>query len=192
MSDDVEALIERFYSLIEPKVSDESNKEIERLICTIGKASLWPKALAAIEDWTAPDNDRAEHFGRFWQFHGTNLGCWLRSDRVPLIDAFKAVFPPYPGPDLTLYRGQGITDHERKDYGLSWSLSLTTARSFADHDRVPAEGEPVVLKIAAKKHMIVAQITNDKEFHREYEYILDPRSVVRHVEIVEKRCRSTK
>jgi len=81
------------------------------------------------------------------------LAIWIESKALPLrvghrrvlVDALRVLFPcNYSGPSLTLYRGAGSNERQRRLYGLAWTTNIDVARKFAEDRAVPAR------KVAAK------------------------------------------
>jgi hypothetical protein len=102
---------------------------------------------------------------------------------MPLyVDALKRHLPPYDGPDLTLYRGELESRHQRGIYGFAWSTKIECARCFALRSQ---DGGGVVVKTEAPAKIIICGPTAHSVRLDEHEYIVDPRAIAS-VEMVER------
>lgn len=144
------------------------------LLREVVKLDVHPMAQAKfLEQWTKV---------ALWQKIRASVGdddLWFAS--------LRKLLPPYDGPEVQLLRGQRINEA----VGMSWTRSWNIAQMFArygtavDHEMrytKPRDGE--VIEATLHKEIICAPCLlpirpHDKAFgyHKEGEYIVDPRTV---------------
>jgi len=119
-----------------------------------------------------------------------NMRC---DDHRALCQALRILMPKYNGPELRLYRGAAALERRRRQYGISWTSSLSAAEEFAEGYRKRPEGSVVLETIAMPAAIISAveyppPITKAEkvgaglppnakvtEWHEECEYLVDRR-----------------
>jgi hypothetical protein len=107
----------------------------------------------------------------FWVRNGDDLrGEMIRAELVRLL---QAVFPPYAGPDLTLYRGEN-GDWAKRTPSLSWTRSIDVARAFAQQNgRLHMLGG-LVLQATVPAERIIVDLA-DHDYPDEQEVLVDAR-----------------
>jgi hypothetical protein len=146
-------------------------RALDRLDC-------WHEAIHQLTADPRPSSDLAEALLHFWVTHGFRFASSLKGDLV-LADALRHLLPLYAGPGLTLYRGELLTRHEARIYGMSWTPKIDVAQIFADRRLHLGEGPGLMLEIDAAPQMIVADRPAHTSWLGEMEYIVDPRMIDR-------------
>jgi len=72
-----------------------------------------------------------------------------------IIGALRALYPPFRGRGLRLYRGESVGNRRRRTYGYSWTLSREVAECFATGLHQAAEGGSVLLETDAPSAAII-------------------------------------
>jgi len=113
------------------------------------------------------------------------LGRWIEdgelrdgSRDLDLLDAMRAMLPPYHGPSQRLYRGEGASNRRRRTYGPSWSLSREIAEDFAKAAAFYYQGG-VVLEAMVPPEAIIASPHLVSNHFGEDEYLVDRRCLGR-------------
>lgn len=113
------------------------------------------------------------HFLQMWP----RIGDAMRSntnDDLALINAARALLPPYAGSARVLYRGDSYFNRRRRSYGLSWSARRYVAEGFAQGMwQTYVEGS-VLLRVTAGPEAIIAVVGNTRG---EHEYLVDRRKL---------------
>ena len=86
--------------------------------------------------------------------HGDHIRQESGND-LDLIQALPAIFPPYKGPALHLYRGEGAWNRRCRTYGFSWTLDRQVAKKFARRLCSHGEGGSVVIETHAPSGAII-------------------------------------
>jgi hypothetical protein len=100
-------------------------------------------------------------------------------DDLLLIRALRVVLPPYRGPTVTLFRGDGARNCRRRTYGLSWTSELAVAEDFANREWRTTEGGSVVLETLAPPDAILCAPGLHDDRYGENEYLIDRRRLGR-------------
>jgi hypothetical protein len=159
---------------------EASMRALDRLHC-------WRRAVDSLMTGPSPNIAKGQVLLSFWLTYGLRIiPTGLKEDMPHLFDAFKYLFPPYPGEDLTLYRSELESRHSKGVYGISWTPILEKAKQLANR-RSRIEGRGVVLKIEATPNMIAIRVNDysDRAATREEdEHLVDPRMIHGKVSIV--------
>jgi hypothetical protein len=116
----------------------------------------------------------------FWARNGDDLrGEMTRAELVRLL---RVVFPPYEGPDLTLYRGEN-GGWARRTPSLSWTRDIQIALAFAQQNGRLHELGGVLLQANVPAERIIASLA-DHDHADEQEVLVDARGLK--FEIVER------
>jgi len=135
----------------------------------------WRRAMRAIRKHPCQSEEfRKVLLNDLWLCSGEHIRNETNDDLV-LIDALRAMLPRYTGPALTLYRGDGAANRRRRTYGLSWSVSIDTARSFARDTWQTTQGGSVLLEAHAPTDAIICAPALVNDGYGEEEYIVDRR-----------------
>jgi hypothetical protein len=121
-------------------------------------------------------------FREHWIHDGDQLREAVGNDRG-IMDAMRALLPPYTGPALVAYRGDSFFNRRRRTYGMSWSANIDVARLFAEGNWRTFEGGSVLLRAEAPPESIVLAVNPDDDPYGESEVIVDRRRL-RGVEVV--------
>jgi hypothetical protein len=111
-----------------------------------------------------------------WVQHGESWRTEVNDDLV-LTGALWALFPPYRGPAVVLYRGDTALNRKRRLYGACWSRLRTIAEQHAQHKRHGPQGS-VLLKTLAPREAIICALPDHTE-SVEAEYLVDRRRLGR-------------
>src|SRR5262249_32138134 len=89
----------------------------------------------------------------------------LEGDDLAIVKALRAIFPPYRGRGLRLYRGDSAFNRRRRTYGISWTTSREVAEGFAHGlwKRVP--GGSVLLETDAVPAAIIRVLRGGMHAH---------------------------
>jgi hypothetical protein len=138
----------------------------------------WREGFMAVRRVTSVPSKVRERFLAIWVNHGDSIRSAVADDLV-LIDGLRVLLPPYEGPAMTLYRGEGAWNRRRRTYGLSWSADRGVGESFAQGLWQTCEGGSVLLESAAPAGAIIcspAMLGTDRD---EAEYLVDRRRLAR-------------
>ncbi len=102
--------------------------------------------------------------------------------RAELVRLLRVVFPPYEGPDLTLYRGEN-GGWARRTPSLSWTRDIQIARDYAQESGRLHELGGVLLQASIPAERIIADLA-DHDHADEQEVLVDARGL--NFEIVER------
>ncbi len=119
-----------------------------------GSGSGWRRLLRRVARMPSPPS--AEFRAVFLDLM-TRSGDHLRQEAgdLPVIDALRALYPPYRGRGLRLYRGESARNRRRRTYGYSWTRSREVAECFATGLHQTAEGGSVLLETDAPAAAII-------------------------------------
>lgn len=145
----------------------------------------WPTALRRAARLTTIPAASQALFLKLWVAGGDSIRCAGGGD-LELLAALRILLPRYSGPSLTLYRGEGTANRQRRTYGLSWSASEAVADSFAQSTWRRSIGGSVLLRTVAPAEAIVcAPLHHGHDRYAEKEYLLDRRLLSR-VEVIRR------
>jgi hypothetical protein len=103
----------------------------------------------------------------------TFLGAWVEHKSISLwcsklpFDALRLLLPPYEGPEIQLFRGTTVREHERARYGLSWTADIAIAEKFATGEKGigPMTDEVgVVLRTLALPEAVLCDVDKNLPF----------------------------
>lgn len=114
--------------------------------------------------------------------------CWLRinlkfgdhirqevgNDRL-LICVLRVLLPPYRGPAMTLFRGDGALARKHRTYGASWTSDRAVAESHAAGLWRQSTGGSVLLQTVAPPDAIICAVSSVEDRYGETEYLVDRR-----------------
>jgi hypothetical protein len=122
-----------------------------------------------------------KHFVSFWVNHADDLRAELT--RAEAIRFARAIFEPYQGEALTLYRGEN-REWARRAPSISWTTDLDIARAFAHRSARNHRSGGLVLRASVPAERIIADLTAHG-YSDECEYLVDTRrlpvSILEHV-----------
>ncbi len=135
----------------------------------------WARAFRAVARLgSVPDATRA-----FFLRVQVESGDHIRQetlDDLALTDGLRVLLPPYTGPAMTLYRGEGAHNRSRRTYGLSWSASRDVADECAQGWVQASDGGSVLLQADVPSAAIIcAPAVSSKDLYDEAEYLVDRR-----------------
>jgi hypothetical protein len=152
--------------------------DAERLVASIealDNCGGWRSALRQCARLRAIQEDMKSRLLELWRFSGDHIRLEVGDDRI-LIQALRAMLPPYDGPDLTLYRGDSAWNRRRRTYGLSWSGSREVADSFAAGALWRScRGGSVLLQAQVPAEAVISAPALLANGHGEDEYLVDRR-----------------
>ena len=156
----------------------------------------WSRAFKEFAKLTAVPKKMQRAFQAAWvETKGTSLSA---SDPALLTTALRAIMPPYTGRRaVRLFRGASWVEHERREYGHSWTASAAAAEDFARDPRQTLPGGSVLLETLVPPSAIISKFKYPKpftsaekaaflsegpnikivEWHEEQEYLVDPREL---------------
>jgi hypothetical protein len=112
-----------------------------------------------------------------WVRHGVGLREEVNDDRL-FVAGLRVLLPPYTGPALDLYRGDGFANRKYRTYGLSWSTDEGMADGFARGVWRTTEGGSVLLRVNAQPDAIICDTRAFPAYQDlEHEVIVDPRKL---------------
>jgi hypothetical protein len=106
--------------------------------------------------------------------HGEHIRLEVGDDLL-LIRALRVLLPPYRGPAVMLFRGDGARNCRRRTYGLSWTGERAVAEDFANREWRTTEGGSVVLQTLASPEAIICAPCLHDDGYGENEYLIDRR-----------------
>lgn len=148
---------------------------------------LWDQTFRDLKTISAPAQIRTA-FARMWCSRGDHLRSCVNND-LTLIRGLRALLPPYRGPALQLYRGEGVFNRRRRTYGLSWTSEINIARQHAQHDEY-RDGSLLITTFANPQAIISRPAKRGERFYGEKEYLVDRRGL-KAVEVLERYCETT-
>jgi hypothetical protein len=99
-------------------------------------------------------------------------------DDLVYASGLRALLPPYQGPAMLLYRGEGAMNRKYRNYGLAWSSTKEVARAYAETGKYRSSmGGSVLLSTLAKPESIICAPALISDRYKEQEYILDRREL---------------
>ena len=122
-----------------------------------------PEAAPSIRDW----------FLEHWIEHGDGLRTESRD--LELLSALAVLLPPYQGPAMQLFRGDGFINRRRRTYGMSWSSERVVADAFARSRANLYQEGSVLITAEVPANAIVCAVPVPNDHYKECEYIVDRR-----------------
>ena len=89
----------------------------------------WQAALRRVPH-TVVHAETRKFFVELWIHYGEHIRQEVNDDLLLGI-ALKVLLPPYEGPAMRLYRGEGAYNRKYRKYGMSWSSDVAVAEKFA-------------------------------------------------------------
>jgi len=100
-------------------------------------------------------------------------------EAIPLIKGLRALFPPYDGPAIKVYRGETLAKATKGKCGISWTTDPEVAEEFAKDSRQVAEGGSCVIETWAFPEAIIGSTALVGDFYNEREILIDRRRLGR-------------
>jgi hypothetical protein len=113
-----------------------------------------------------------------WADLGDSLRAAAATD-LELINALRVLLPPYDGPALRLFRGDGAINRRRRAYGASWTTSPEVAEAFAVNRSVDYPDGTVLLETEAPAGAIISATWLLHNDYGEFEHVVDRRRLQR-------------
>jgi hypothetical protein len=163
--------------------------DIRRFVDAMGELEYvcrgWSQALRG----TLKSPVQPDHFRRLlldmWRHHGEHLRSEVDND-LQLLDALRLMLPPYIGPAITVFRGDGFANRKRRTYGLSWSRDVEIAREFGSRGTWrTTRGGSVLLEASAPPDAVICEVCEADDDYCEKEIIIDRRRL-RSVKVLER------
>jgi hypothetical protein len=134
----------------------------------------WPAAMRAISRLGSVPNKTRRAFLRLYVRYGDHLRQEAGDD-IALINGFRSLLPPYTGPAVRLYRGQGALKPRKRSIGMAWTASREVAESFAQGDWQLCDDGSVLLATLAPPDAIICRVSRTEDRYGEAEYLVDRR-----------------
>jgi hypothetical protein len=144
----------------------------------------WPQVMRKIAKSPAPSDQFRRFLLNLWRHDRDHIRQEVGDDLL-LADALRVMLPPYDGPAITLYRGEGFGNRKRRTYGLSWSSDIEIARCFAKRYCRNTSGGSVLLEVTASPEAIVCRVAEAVDSYVEKEVVVD-RRLLRGVKALER------
>lgn len=129
-------------------------------------------AIRAVSRLLSVPNAIKDAFLQAWLSQGDGIRQRAGSDRE-LIRAMRILLPPYNGPAMQLYRGDGARNRRRRTYGLSWSSEREVAEAHANSMWRTTIGGSVLLETVAPPEAIICAVIDHDNGYGESEYLVD-------------------
>jgi hypothetical protein len=171
---DVARCLHEFYAALRNNKRDRLEAAME----TAARLGCWRQAIAQFLTIPTPDPKLGSALLSFWNDYGLwRIGRELADDLTVFVDVLRRFLNPYAGPGMTLYRGEILKRHRIAQYGIAWTTDRKVAEGFAEL-RTLLDGGGVLLRCHVPSHAIISAPTaHSADWLREYEYIVDPRSL---------------
>jgi hypothetical protein len=145
----------------------------------------WTDALRRVARSASPPDQFRHFLLDVWRHHGDHIRQEVDDDLL-LARALRVMLPPYTGPAITLYRGEGFRNRKRRTYGLAWSRQVEIAREFARTGLWrTTNGGSVLLEVTAPSEAIICEVPETDDSYAEKEVIVDRRHL-RAVKVLER------
>lgn len=164
----------------------DTSASLEHALNALEMTGTWVKAMLAVARAPTLTDEARLQFLECWLTHGNSIRGHVNDDLV-LIQGLRALLPRHQGRrTFILYRGDSAFNRQRRSYGLSWSTSADTARSFANGLWSTFNGGAVVLRACVPASAIIcAPVKFGGDRYAEKEYLVDRRRLGR-VTIIER------
>ena len=159
----------------------------ERLCAAIEELEthcLWPQAIRLCTHLTSVPADMQDALLEVWTHCGDALRGGAASDLI-WVDALRVLLPPYTGPAVPLFRGEGAWNRRHRSYGMSWSANVGVADYFASRGRSNYQGGTVLLQAEVPPEAIVCAPARLANGYAEDEFIVDRRRL-RRVDVLKR------
>ena len=151
---------------------------VEAAVKQVEMERLWRPAVTAITRLGKPHTTISMKIHSLWTERGHRIREQVLDDGM-LLDALRILLPTYNGSGLTLYRGENFDRWKRRSFGFAWTPSKDVARMFA-RGLNAAHGEGgILLCVDALCEAIIAAPSQHSIYLQEYEYVVDPRQLLR-------------
>jgi hypothetical protein len=134
----------------------------------------WARGVRAASRLTGLSEASRRLFLDFWIEEGDTLRGATPSD-LDLIRVLRALLPPYEGPAMRLYRGEGARNRRRRTYGMAWSAEREIAEGFFRGNAALYAGGTVLLEAHVPADAIICSPHVDGGAYDEVEYLVDRR-----------------
>lgn len=150
---------------------------VEAAVDALLRLNRLGKAFTDCERGRTPNETKVKTLLNLWNSHGLwRIPRELKDSLYLFIDAIRYFAPPYSGQGLTLYRGQSVSRHDNRVYGISWTSEYKIAVEFSRLRDTPG----IVLRVDATPEMIAVYVPDYISAGRtkeEDEYLVDPRLI---------------
>lgn len=145
---------------------------------------MWCGAMRAVSSEPNVSREFRDGFLRLWIRSGDHIRQEIGDDLI-LASGLRALLPPYDGPGLRLYRGEGASNRSRRTYGLSWTSDCDIAAAFAQGLVQTSHGGSVLLSATAPREAIICApaLLNDR--YQETEYLVG-RRLLKNVKVLQR------
>jgi hypothetical protein len=145
---------------------------------------VWPAFMKAISGGPCPEKFRHYFLGTYIS-SGDHIRLEVGDDLI-LINGLRSLLPPYTGPAMTLYRGEGALNRTRRTYGPGWTPSKQVARAYACCGLYRStKGGSVLLQAFAPAAAIICAPGLIDDRYEEQEYVVDRRRLT-DVRVIER------
>jgi hypothetical protein len=115
----------------------------------------WKPALRACGRPASVPPQTQEAFLDLWIAGGETSRSNVGNDLI-LLNALKILLPPYKCGAVPLFRGEGVGNHERRTYGMSWSAVRSLAEQYAANRADRYQGSTVLVETLAPPEAILS------------------------------------
>lgn len=116
------------------------------------------------------------HFHSVWTVSGHHIRSQIGDD-ILLAKLLWHVLPKYPGPDITLYRGENLERWKAGSIGFCWTPSQEIASMFGRGLNARDTGG-MLLSCECKADWIISAPNKHSKYLGEDEYTVDPGQLV--------------
>jgi len=142
----------------------------------------WKRALRAVCRLNKLPSETREAFLQMFLELGTRLRLDTDDDLV-LSDGLRKLLPPYSGPAVKLFRGEGAMNRRHRRYGLSWSSDRSVALAYAETGNWRCStGGSVLLATLAPRASIICAPALIYDRYGEREFVVDRRRL-KHISV---------
>ncbi len=150
----------------------------------VEELGCWQPAFRALVKGGIVHPELRARFPAWWAEGGDGTRQAVDNDGL-LFDALRLLMPPYKGPSLTLYRGDGWRNRCRRTYGPSWSKRKKVAEAYAQGNWQTTIDGSVLLETLAPAEAIICALHKHENRRGEDEYVVDRRRL-RQVRVVKR------
>lgn len=158
-------------------VSAEDIRACRAALCALQGREIWSVvAFAAAE--CRPSDAFRQQFLDVWVESGDVLRDEFCDDNA-LLALLWAMLPRYVGPPRTLYRSEFAFNVVTREFGVSWTSSIDTARRFSTGSRCTFPGGLAIVETRAPSDAIIARVPrkSDRLQKHQHEFIVDRRKL---------------
>jgi hypothetical protein len=135
----------------------------------------WRRAFRKISHVQSIPDEIRKSFLQTYLESGDHIRQEVGDDRT-YASGLRSLLPPYAGPSMLLYRGEGALNRKHRRYGLAWSAARDVARAFAETGSYRcSKGGSVLLATRAIPEAIICAPALISNNYGEEEFIVDLR-----------------